>query len=125
MIRIKGFARKTGRLTKGGSLSSSTGQAGLKSDSDRHPQAELNMGNNGHHNGNGNGTAPAARTHAQNGLPDSSSRPDLSAQRNGDGFRSYFRHIVEQLVESRPPIEGVPPLDRNGQHPIAEGSNGS
>jgi len=117
MIRLKGFARKTGRLTKGGSLPAP--------DTDTHPHADLNMGNNGHHNGNGNGTVPASRTHTDGGLPDSSSRLTDSDQSNGDGLRSYFRHIVEQLVEPHPPIEGVPPLDGNVQHPASNGSNGA
>src|SRR3954469_2335120 len=102
MIRLKGFARKTERSTKGGSLPTP--------DNDRHPRTELNMGNNGHHNGNG--ATPAPRTHSNDELSDSSSRLAAGGQRNGDGLRSYFRHIVEQLVDPRPPIEGVPPLDR-------------
>src|SRR5689334_7299028 len=63
MIRIRGFARKTWRLTKGGSLPASTREVSPDvsepgHDSGRH----LHMGNNGHngngnghHNGNGNG----------------------------------------------------------------------
>src|SRR4029079_427312 len=104
MIRLKGFARKTERLTKGGSLPGS--------ETDTHPHAEIKMGNNGNHNGNG--TAPASRTHTNGGLPDSPSRLAGNEQRNGDGLRSYFRHIVEQLVDPRPPIEGIPPLAGDG-----------
>jgi len=115
MIRLKGFARKTERLTKGGSLPGS--------ETDTHPHAEIKMGNNGNHNGNG--TAPASRTHTNGGLPDSPSRLAGNEQRNGDGLRSYFRHIVEQLVDPRPPIEGIPPLDGDGQHSASNGSNGS
>jgi lipopolysaccharide/colanic/teichoic acid biosynthesis glycosyltransferase len=56
MIRIRGFARKTRRLTKGGSLSAAEGEVSPRNgQSTGDDQAGLIMGTNGHGNGNGNG----------------------------------------------------------------------
>src|SRR5438034_8818458 len=57
MIRIRGFARKTRRSTKGGSLSDSTAENSARnSHSDHDQQTGFTMGNNGSSNGNGNGS---------------------------------------------------------------------
>ena len=125
MIRLKGFARKTRRLTKGGSMPPSSRDSARESMPDRPADPESVMGNNGHQNNghqnnghqNGNGTTASDRTEISDRLPAAASdRPDQSAQPNGDRVRSYLRQIVEQVVESRPPIEGRPPLDDYGVH---------
>ena len=118
MIRIRGFARKSRRSTKGGSLSAPaqtiSGSSARNGDSDHNHQAGLKMGNNGHSNGNGNGTAAIHRNGsddptatARNRSVDSGSR---SSERNGDPLANYLHDVVEQLVEPKSAIEGRAPL---------------
>ena len=147
MIRIRGFARKTWRLTKGGSLPASTREVSPNGsepghDSGRHLN-NLNMGNNGHNNdnahrngngngngngqvdGNGNGTdvihrngstartAPAvSREVNQSG--DGSNGRGHNGDLDRSGVSAYLHKIVEDLFDSRSPIEGQPPLHENG-----------
>ena len=104
MIRIRGFARKTRRPTKGGSLP----------DPDREVYAR-NGGHNGVNNGNGNGTDAIHRNgsdHRTVNARDSSA--DTAAgrpEKNGDLLSHYLHDVVEQLIEPTAPIEGRAPLD--------------
>jgi lipopolysaccharide/colanic/teichoic acid biosynthesis glycosyltransferase len=117
MIRIRGFARKTRRLTKGGSLPAPGGEVSSRNGHlDRDAHANLIMGNNGHSHGNGTGTVhrngtadplPAAGIPSVDGVP-------IGKNGNGDRLTSYLHEVVEQLTEHGEPIEGRPPLDRNG-----------
>ena len=138
MIRIRGFARKTRRLTKGGSLPASTREVSSQNgESSTDPERHLNMGTNGHNNGNGNGTDLVHRNGTTDRTAAASSR-DLDHGTNGtngsngsngsadrNGVTAYLHQVVEDLVDSRSPIEGRPPLDSNGHHTAIDGQNGS
>jgi len=117
MIRIRGFARKTRRLTKGGSLPTPVREASSRNgDLDRDEKTNLTMGNNGHSNGNGNGTGH--RNGTADPMPPAGLRGvdgvAIGTNGNGDHLTSYLHGVVEQLAEHHEPIEGRPPLTRNG-----------
>jgi lipopolysaccharide/colanic/teichoic acid biosynthesis glycosyltransferase len=144
MIRIRGFARKTWRLTKGGSLPASTREVSPEVSEPGHDSARhLNMANNGHNNGNGtnhvtgNGNGHANGNGNGNGtnLVDrngSTSRTSPSVfhganhsangsngrGNNGDlsrsGVSAYLHKVVEDLLDPHAAIEGRPPLHENG-----------
>ena len=139
MIRIRGFARKTRRLTKGGSMSAATRDAFAQ---DSSPVGNLDpgvkMGNNGHNNGNAthtetfprNGTSesvPAVRAHGPHGSNGTNGSNGSNGHHgsNGhvDGLTEYLHEVVEHLVEPRSPIEGRAPLDRNGDHAAVDGQS--
>jgi lipopolysaccharide/colanic/teichoic acid biosynthesis glycosyltransferase len=131
MIRIRGFARKAGRSTKGGSLPAPTREirtATGPSNGDAH--GNLNTGTraviNGHSNGNGNGNGNgndngngkgngAEPSHYQAvtdpSLPNGRTYPNGNhANGNGDHITG-LPGMVEDLLDPRPPIEGRPPLN--------------
>jgi lipopolysaccharide/colanic/teichoic acid biosynthesis glycosyltransferase len=114
MIRIRGFARKTRRTTKGGSLPASSREISARNGhSDHDHQAGISMGNNGHSNGNGadavhqNGTDDLTPT-ARGRTSDDSLR---ISGRNGGELTEYLHAVVEQFVEPTSPVEGRPPID--------------
>ena len=121
MIRIRGFARKTRRLTKGGSLPASSREVSTPAsepshDSERH----LNMGNNGHNNGNG---THAVHRNGSNDRTGASRGFDHNGNGNGNGSNgstdrngvsAYLHKVVADIVDGRSPIEGQPPLNGNG-----------
>ena len=117
MIRLNGFARKSRRLTKGGSLPESSPDSQRNPAADRPADQRSNMGNNGH-NGhhNGNGTDTTDHRNGDRLSADPADRPTQNGQSHQDPVRSYLHQIIEQVVEARPPIEGRAPLDRNGEY---------
>ena len=138
MIRIRGFARKTRRLTKGGSLPAAMREVSSPNgEPHTDPQRHLNMGNNGHNNGNGtnlvhrNGTADRNGATDRNGAASSNgldhtvngSNGNGNGNGNGDrnGVSAYLHRVVEDLVDSHPPIEGIPPLENNGHASAIDG----
>src|SRR5215212_4951848 len=133
MIRIRGFARKTRRLTKGGSLPAPTREVSAREGhSIREEYSEQNMGNNGHSNGNGQSNGNGTDILHRNGASD---RPiaatadrlgHLGNGSNGNGsnaISSYLHSVVEELIDPTAPIEGRSPLDGNGQHAAIDGQS--
>ncbi|MFL6514840.1 MAG: sugar transferase [Chthoniobacterales bacterium] len=146
MIRIRGFARKTRRLTKGGSLPVADGEVSPRNGhSTGDDQAGLIMGSNGHSSGNGvvtrldttisdrvdnghadrsNGSnghrANGSNGHATNGNGSNGLNGHVNRTNgngsNGDGLTEYLHCVVESLVEPHPPIEGRPPLNGKTFH---------
>jgi lipopolysaccharide/colanic/teichoic acid biosynthesis glycosyltransferase len=112
MIRIRGFARKTRRLTKGGSSPESLRDM-TSSESqhlDRTSEPSSTMGNNGHHS-NGNGAKP----HHLNGSERVSNSQARSA--SGDnGITSFLHKAVARLVPSE---RSSSPSGTNGNSPVA------
>ena len=113
MIRIRGFAGKIRRATKGGSLPASAREASARNgQSDHTDQPEMNMGNNGHNNGNGteaihrNGTDDLTAT-ARGRATSNGAHPE----QNNDALATYLHDVVEKLVEPPTAIEGRGPLD--------------
>jgi lipopolysaccharide/colanic/teichoic acid biosynthesis glycosyltransferase len=115
MIRLRGFARKTRRLTKGGSLPAAPREvADRAAESELASEHDVKMGNNGHNDRNGD-------TNHQNGTQERNGDSVTASDRNGDNMTVYLHQVVEELVEPRTPIEGRPPLDRNGHHSMIDG----
>jgi lipopolysaccharide/colanic/teichoic acid biosynthesis glycosyltransferase len=106
MIRLRGFARKTWRLTKGGSLPAAPREVDARfAEPKPASDQDVKTANDRHNTRNG------ADTNHQNG----------TQERNGDSMSAFLHRVVEELVEPRAPIEGRPPLDRNGHHPMIDG----
>jgi lipopolysaccharide/colanic/teichoic acid biosynthesis glycosyltransferase len=123
MIRIRGFARKTRRPTKGGSLPAPAREISARNGQSDDDQSALKMGNNGHSNGNGtdaihrNGTTDRISTATARGINGIA----VGAERNGDSLTSYLHDVVEQLIEPTAPVEGRPPLNVNGHGVSVDG----
>ncbi|HEY4284419.1 MAG TPA: sugar transferase [Chthoniobacterales bacterium] len=114
MIRLRGFARKTRRLTKGGSLSADPREVGDRSaDAALSSGSETQMGNNGHNGTNGN---HQNGTHDRNGSGSNGVNESIAASdRNGDKMNGNGHSAIEELIE-RTPIESRLPLEHNGHH---------
>ena len=113
MIRIRGFAGKIRRSTKGGSLPASARDVSARNgQSDHTDQPEITMGNNGHNNGNGteaihrNGTDDLTATARGRGASNGA-----HPEQNNDPLAAYLHDVVEKFVEPPAPIEGRGPLD--------------
>jgi lipopolysaccharide/colanic/teichoic acid biosynthesis glycosyltransferase len=120
MIRIRGFARKTRRPTKGGSLPATSREVHAgNGHSDHDQQPRINMGSNGHSNGNGteavhrNGTGDLTST--------ATARTIDGVASNGNHLTSYLHNVVEHLVDPKSPVEGRSPLELNGHDLVIDG----
>lgn len=135
MIRIRGFARKTWRLTKGGSLPDSSRAVSTPA-SEPAPDSTPNLTvvNNGHSNGNGvvhpngaTGRNSVVNRHARNGNghgPNgngSNGNGSNGHGSNGNEVTAYLHHVVEDLVESQSPIDARARHNDNGNNGCIDG----
>jgi lipopolysaccharide/colanic/teichoic acid biosynthesis glycosyltransferase len=114
MIRLPGFARKSRRLTKGGSLPAARGEVNAgDGESSSDTEQKINMGNNGHNGANG---IEASYRNAVAGNRSNTMRhvaeTEAAKGRNGDSLTVYLHRVVEDLLDPQVPVEGRPPLDR-------------
>src|SRR4051794_3621885 len=111
MIRLRGFARKTRRLTKGGSLSADPREVGHRpADPAQGSGQEAQMGNNGQNGRNGTNGNHQNGTHDRTGGVNDSIK---ASDRNGNKMNANGNSVIEELVERRAPIEGRPPFEHN------------
>jgi lipopolysaccharide/colanic/teichoic acid biosynthesis glycosyltransferase len=119
MIRIRGFARKTRRSTKGGSLSASpwaiTTPAQLLNGV---WQSISSMANNGHNNGNGAEAADlnSAADRLKTTTGRDANRARVGNSSNGNGVEEHLRRPIEGLIDGRDRLIASRAFGSDGEH---------